>query len=443
MSSLAELALRHGFDVRGSDPAVSPTTNYLKRLGINVFESHDSANVEGCRTVVYSSAIGDQHPEIIQARKLGLRVVHRSEFLQSMAANFQSIAITGTHGKTTTSALISHMLIQCGLDPTCLVGGIVRDWGSTFRYGTSKILVFEADESDGSFLNYRPQISVVTNVDIDHLDHYGNLDGLVSAFQKYLAQTDPDGCNVLCWDDQILRSLNPGETDRVAYGIRLGSDVRAIEVKSQNGRQQFKAVIGKKITSCDLPMIGRHNILNSLAALSVASCLEIDLDLAAQALHSFSGVGRRFERIASFENCELIDDYAHNPGKIEAVLTAIRSEWPNHRIICVFQPHRFSRIRTSFSETCKSLEVADQVVLLPVYSAGESADPEFDFEVMVSKFASTSKTQIVGSKTHDSAVELCASILKSNRMSVIVTVGAGDVWKIAHSLKVNFSSDKR
>ncbi len=442
MSSLAELAMRHNFDVRGSDPADSPTLKYLRSLGIKLFENHAPSNVEGCGAVIYSSAISGHHPEILRARELGLKVVHRSEFLQSIAENFQSIAITGTHGKTTTSALISHMLIKCGLDPTCLVGGIVRDWGSTFRFGSSKLLVFEADESDGSFLNYRPHISVVTNIDVDHLDHYGNLDGLVSAVQKYIGQTDSEGCNVICWDDQVLKSLNPGEIERIAYGIKLGSDVRAIEIHSQNGRQKFKALIGKKLVSCDLPMIGRHNILNSLAALSVASSLEIDLEKAAEALQSFAGVGRRFERVASFENGELIDDYAHNPGKIEAVLTAIRAEWPNHKIVCVFQPHRFSRIRTSFAETCKSLEVADQVLLLPVYSAGEPVDQEFEFDVMVAKFESATRTEIIGSKTHQSAVEKCASFLKSNRMVVIVTVGAGDVWKVAQSLKVNLSTDE-
>jgi UDP-N-acetylmuramate--alanine ligase len=440
MSSLAEISHHLGYTVQGSDSSSSPVIDNLRAKGLRIFDSHEGKNVDHSRTVVYSSAIPQSNPELIRARNLGLKVIHRSEFLSMLARGRTSITITGTHGKTTTSALISHILTECGVDPTCLVGGIVNSWGSTARCGASNYLVFEADESDGSFLRYSPFVSVVTNIDLDHLDHYGSLEKMHGSFQQYLTQTSSEGCNIVCWDDPVLQNLSSGEIHRLAFGFKLGSDVRCLDYQSSAGETIFRAVVERRLITARTPLIGKHNVLNCLAALSVAQALELDLDQAAAALATFNGVKRRFERYLTTENLVIVDDYAHNPGKIEAFLLAIRQAWPKHRLIVVFQPHRFSRLRTTFSETINALSSSDLLVLLPVYSAGEPLDQDFSLHRIQQSFDDRLDCEVVAASTLDEAVDACASSIKESTMTVVATVGAGDVWKVSHSLKESFSS---
>ncbi len=435
MAGLAELALNQGFSVQGSDLNPSPVLARLQKLGARVAFDHNAAALTDARTVVFSSAIKRGNVELDTARAKHLNVLHRSEFLALLMADHKAITIAGTHGKSTTSAMITHMLDSLGLDPVAATGATIRRYGSAARTGKGEYFVAEADESDGSFLKYCPLIGVLTNVAPDHMEYFKDQTGLLAAFRDYLARIDPeDGVAVVGWDNPLSRQVGTEyPNSRLTYGFLLGSEVRAIEYQSLEGETTFSAIVERDRVSCRLKSMGRHNVQNALCSLAVARALSLNVKAAAEALAEFTGVDRRMALVHAAQGLHIFDDFAHNPGKIAACIETLKEAWPGAALHVVYQPHRFSRLETMYDEMLGALVGADFVHVVPVYSAGESTT--LDFSTM--RLAEDLKTRFkVNAVACNLLADATASVKKSlQRPAVVLTVGAGDVWKIAEQLK--------
>ena len=432
MAPLAELCLLRGLQVSGSDLSQNNSVERLVQLGAAIYDSHAKENIADAATVVYSSAIGENNPERLKAAEMGLPLLHRSDLLQKLSEEHRTVVVSGTHGKTTTTAMIVHVLTAIGADPTAVVGGkMLGTFNSPCRLGKSDLFVFEADESDGSFLKYHPFISLVTNVEEDHLDFFHTVENLENAFASFVSQTSGEhSTTILGWDDRACRNLGHAyEGDKLGYGFLLGSDVRAINYRCHEGTAIFTAIVEHDQIPVHLPMIGKHNVKNALAALSVVRSLKLDVNQAAAALASFGGVSRRMNLVFSDSLVSVYDDYAHNPGKISACISSLRESWPDHSLIVVYQPHRYSRLETMFTATTGAFGGADTVYVLPVYTAGESTEQDFSPNRVAAAIAKTSRVNTVASKDFAS-VE--AQVLNNlPRPAIILTVGAGDVWQIS------------
>lgn len=434
MSGLAEYALRQGCRVTGSDSATPDSLNRLSAMGAKVFDSHAATNLQDADEVVYSTAIKADNAEMIAARSMNLPLIHRSELLANFMRGTNSVAIAGTHGKTTTAALVTHVVAACGGDPNAVIGGVMVDTQSSIRTGSGGYFIIEADESDGSFLNYEPVLAVLTNIDQDHLDFYGTFENIKSAFHKYLLTSDPDIGVVCCWDDASVREVSEGiGRARLTYGTLLGSEVRALDIRQAGMETSFTAIVERDRFPCKLPLIGRHNVLNALCSLAVIRALGLDVRRASESLEFFGGVSRRMELLANVSGVRVFDDYAHNPGKIQACIAGARMAWPTHQITVVHQPHRFSRLETMYDRMTESLRGADDVILLPVYAAGETPSKRHDPQAFAADVALRSST-----RTHvlSDISEACRLALHLSRHpAIILTIGAGDVWKVGHMLR--------
>lgn len=434
MSALAELAFRRGLQVRGSDTKSSIVTDRLAALGIKIALEHKASAVEGARTVIRSSAIQDTNPEILAAKQLDIPVIHRSDLLASLMQNKQAITVAGTHGKSTTSAMVVHMLSSLGLDPEAALGGAMRQYQSSARSGNGDFFVAEADESDGSFLRYDPFCAVVTNIDQDHMEYFRSAAGLEQAFSAHLNKIHPDGFAVVGWDSPILRGVAQNvSVRRITFGFVLGSDVRALGYRCNQGETFFTAIVERDQVECKLPTIGRHNVQNALAVLAVARGLDLDVTAAAASLASFPGVERRMNLVHKSEDVALFDDYAHNPGKIAACVQALRDSFQDWQIHVIFQPHRYSRLETMYHDMLKAVSSADLVHMLPVYSAGETSEQDFSPARLASDLKSLYGVSSVPCENFESVTNSVMSHLKPP--AVVLTVGAGDVWKAARLLK--------
>jgi UDP-N-acetylmuramate--alanine ligase len=435
MSPLAEIAAKSGFVVSGSDQADSNESHRLRDLGIKVFNTHQSSNIEGARTVVYSSAIPPSNPELATARvALGVEVLHRSDFLAELMAGRSGVTIAGTHGKTTSSGMIALMLKELGLDPTAAVGGKILSENSYSMSGSGNVFVAEADESDGSFLKYRPYVGVLTNIARDHMDYFQDEAHIVATFRQYLKNIDPDGYAVIGWDNALSRSLGQDFAgNRLGYGFTLGSDVRGREFATTGHGISFRAMVERDAVEVFIPTLGKVNALNGLCALSVARALELDVRAAAEALGQFRGVGRRLNIVFSGARLRIVDDYAHNPDKIAGAIDATKDAWPNSRLIVCFQPHRYTRISSLFDQFVASFARADQVLVLPVYSAGEETIEGFEPNAIA-----RSITKASGVEAHGVAnFELCAERVSGfpGADLTVLTVGAGDIWRVGQMVK--------
>ncbi|MEY4630337.1 MAG: UDP-N-acetylmuramate--alanine ligase [Pseudomonadota bacterium] len=436
MSGLAEYALGMGWDVTGSDVADNDSLRRIELLGAKVFLDHGATNLGDIDEVIVSSAIKPDNPELLEARARGIPVLHRSDFLARLMRGANSVTVAGTHGKTTTTALITHVLTSCGAAPGAVVGGVMLDVHSSTRVGDGRFFVAEADESDGTFLKYEPTLAVLTNVDRDHLDFYGSFENIKAAFHDYLKTSDPDAGVVCCWDDPVVREVSEGiNRPRLTYGFLLGCEVRAIDIQTRGFETTFTAVVERDRLRCKLPLAGRHNVLNALAGLSVARAFGLDVRIAAQSLETFAGVSRRMEVVVDDEQVKVIDDYAHNPGKIQACIAAVRSAWPSHHITVIHQPHRYSRLETMYDLTVSSFRGATNVILLPVYAAGESPVSTPDLAGLAKDISLASSTNAVLCSDKSEASRMALQL--SSRPAIILTVGAGDVWKVANILREN------
>ena len=381
MSAIAQILHQQGHRVSGSDLAASATTQRLAALGLQIHIGHAAAHIGAAQRVVTSSAVRSDNPELVAARAAQVPVLARAVVLAELMQGKQGIAIAGTHGKTTTSALVASVLIEAGADPSFLIGGELVSTGGNARLGQGEAIVVEADESDASFLQLAPQISVVTNIDADHMETYGHqIERLHEAFVAFIHRLPASGRAVLCSDDAGVRTIQPAlERALRTYGLAAGAQLRAVQVQAlAGGRMQF---VARQADHADLPvtlnLAGVHNVRNALAALAVARELGLSEAAVVRALAVFAGVGRRFQRYGELRSSDggrftLIDDYGHHPVEIDAVIAAVRGAFPGRRLVLAFQPHRYTRTRDCFDDFVAVLGRADEVLLTEVYAAGEA-----------------------------------------------------------------------
>ena len=375
MSGIAEVLLNHGYRVQGSDLKSTPITDRLKDLGAIIYEGQRAENLEHAEVVVISSAIKPGNPELDAARLRGLPVVRRAEMLAELMRLKSNIAVAGTHGKTTTTTLVAELLVKGGIDPTVINGGIIHAYGSNARMGQGEWMVVEADESDGTFNRLPATIAIVTNIDPEHMEHWGTIENLRQGFYDFVSGIPFYGLAVCCTDHPEVQSLVGKITDRrvVTYGFNAQADVRAINLTYKKGVAHFDISLSHDdmvIEGCSLPMPGDHNVSNALAAVAVARHLRMKAAEIKEALSSFGGVNRRFTRVGEVNGVTIIDDYGHHPVEIAAVLKAARQA-SEGRVIAVHQPHRYSRLHSLFEDFCTCFNEADVVGIAEVYGAGE------------------------------------------------------------------------
>ncbi|HEY0696788.1 MAG TPA: UDP-N-acetylmuramate--L-alanine ligase, partial [Micromonospora sp.] len=380
MSGLARLLLTRGIPVTGSELREWPSLVGLRALGGTIHSSHTPANLDGVDTVVYSTAIPADHVELAEARRRGLRVLHRSEALAAAMTGRRTIAVAGTHGKTTTTSMVTMVLQRAGLDPSFVIGGEISEAGSNGHHGTGEWFVAEADESDRSFLLYRPYVSIITNIDRDHLNTYGDYEGLQAAFAEYARLTDPEGFVVACADDPGTRRLVEllrAEGRRVlTYGEAADADLRLSEITSSaSGVRYLASLPDRPLGEFRMPLPGRHLALNSAAAVLTAVELGLPLDAVTDALVTFPGVRRRFERKGVVGGVQVWDEYAYHPVSVAAALHTLREVAGDGQLIVVFQPYRVYRTRDMEAELAAALSIADQAVVMEVFGPGEVRQP--------------------------------------------------------------------
>ncbi|MFL2795691.1 MAG: UDP-N-acetylmuramate--L-alanine ligase [Paracoccaceae bacterium] len=376
MSGIAEVLLNLNYKVQGSDIKKSPITERLEKLGINIFYEHHASNLKKAAVVVISTAVSESNPELIGARNKGIPIVKRSEMLAELMRLNSNIAIAGTHGKTTTTTLVATLLDGGELDPTVINGGIIHAYGSNARLGQGDWMVVEADESDGTFNRLPATLAVVTNIDPEHLDHWGDFEMLRKAFLDFVSNIPFYGVAFCCTDHPEVQALVGKVTDRriITYGFNAQADVRAVNVTFMDGISYFDVLLQKENITLDrlsLPMPGNHNVSNSLAAIAIARHLDINEKSIKKSLSQFKGVNRRFTQVAELNGMKIIDDYGHHPVEISAVLRAAR-QTATGKVFAIHQPHRYTRLKSLFHDFCSCFNEADFVVIMEVYSAGEA-----------------------------------------------------------------------
>ena len=432
MSGLAKILLEKGYKVSGSDLAANETTSKLSSLGATVFHGHHPEHLPASvERVVVSSAIKENNPELQKARALGLSIISRGELLAELMAREKGIAVAGSHGKTTTSSMIAWCLEKNGWDPTIVVGGEVTNIGDNAKLGRGEYMVAEADESDGSFLKLNPYIAVVTNVEDDHLDHYGTFDNIVTAFADFLALVPPTGFSVVGTDSPVTKALAKEQPKVITYGFDAEADYRAVQLQlTENHSKATVQYKGTYLGTLELKMPGKHNIGNALA--TVAVCLELGLSFGeiTEALASFQGAKRRFQHLGTAGDIKVVDDYAHHPTEISATLAAAKQLEP--RILwAVFQPHRFSRTHQLYQEFGKAFKDADQVVITDIYAAVESPIPGVSAEIIV-KAIEEEGGKVVYLPGQQEIVTYLRDHCGPGDM--VLTLGAGDIWQVGSKL---------
>jgi len=444
MSGIAEVMKNLGYTVTGSDVAEGYVVQGLRDKGIPVAIGHAAANVAEAAVVVTSTAIVRSNPEVEAALERRIPVVRRAEMLAELMRLKQTVAVAGTHGKTTTTSMVAALLDAGGVDPTVINGGIINQYGSNARLGASDWMVVEADESDGSFLRLDGTVAVVTNIDPEHLDHYGSFDAVKDAFVEFVENVPFYGAALLCLDHPEVQNILPRLRDRrvVTYGFSAQADVRGVDVTPVPGGNRFECIVRardgstRSIEGIELPMPGRHNVQNALAAIGVALELGIDDATIARGFHAFGGVKRRFTKVGEVAGATIIDDYGHHPVEIRAVLAAARegaqSSGGGGRVIAVVQPHRYSRLGNLMEEFQTAFNDADRVLVTPVYPAGEAPIAGVDADALVEGLkrrghrhaATVADPQALAAEL---AVELRAD-------DMVVCLGAGDITKWAAGL---------
>ncbi len=436
MSGLAELMRSRGHLVSGCDLAGGRVADHLSDLGIDVRLGHSAEHAHDADVVVYSSAIDSQHPELVEARRRGIPVVHRSEMLAEAMQGMRGIAIAGTHGKTTTTALVTHVLVATGLDPTALVGGWVNQSsgaaGGTV-IGRSDWLVTEADESDGSFLRLPSCINVVTNVDADHLDHYGDMNALEAAFVRFANSVASSGVAIVCTDHPRTRGLAEQATGRVLrYAVEGEAELVARDVTTSATGMRFEVEHeGTRLGEIRLPLPGRHNVANALAALGVALELDVSFSQAAEALASFRGVARRFENIGTARGVTVVDDYGHHPVEVRATLEAARA-FHTGRIVVIFQPHRFTRTRDCMSEFSGAFGNCDVLIVTSTYAAGEAPIEGAQASALTRAIAKSGHPDVRYVDQLSGIAESLPEALQEG--DLVITLGAGDITRLGPEL---------
>jgi len=431
MSSIAEVLLRRGYRVTGSDLAESAVTQHLQDLGATVFLGHDAPNIEGSSVVVHSSAVdAHENPETVAASKYHIPVIARSEMLGELMRMKFGIGIAGTHGKTTTTTMAGHVIGAGDFDPTVIVGGKVSAFGSNAVSGEGDIILIEADEYDRTFLRLTPSVAVITNIDADHLDCYADLDDIKKAFIQYASSVPFFGVAIVCLDDANVRAILPEIQRRiVTYGTSKEAQIRAENIR-QEGRIMHFDVVSENVrlglVSLNGP--GQHNVLNALAAIAVGIELEMDFDDIARGIASFEGVDRRMHEIGEANKIMVVDDYAHHPTEVLATLDAAKGCWPDRRIFAVFQPHLYSRTRQFELEFARAFVNSDVLVVMDVYGAREEPEDGISGELIANGAAANGHPEVYYEPDKNQLVQRVIDLAEPG--DVILTMGAGDIWRL-------------
>ena len=445
MSGIAEVMHNLGYKIRGSDMASSANVMRLRGMGIEVAIGHDESNLGDAGVIVVSSAIKPDNPELVAARAKLLPVVRRAEMLAELMRLKSCVAIGGTHGKTTTTSLVAAIFDAASLDPTVINGGIINAYGTNARLGDGEWMVVEADESDGTFVKLPATIAIVTNMDPEHLDHYGNFDAIRNAFLAFVENVPFYGFAVMCIDHPEVQSLIGRVHDRrvVPYGANPQADVRAASPRVEKGISVYDVLVTdrktgqvRELPAIRLPMPGHHNMLNSLAAVAVACEMGIDDAIIRDALAKFGGVKRRFSHVGSWNGVDIYDDYGHHPVEIAAVLQAARSA-AGSRVIAVVQPHRYTRLRDLFNEFCSCFNDADTVIVAPVYAAGEKPIEGIDRDALAAGLRDRGHRDVRVLDEPEQLPALIADIAASGDM--VVCLGAGSITQWANALPTDLA----
>lgn len=440
MSGIAEVMLSLGYAVQGSDLKANKQTKRLEKLGATVFVGHSAKNIRDADAVVVSSAVDESNPEVLAARDQVMPVVQRAEMLAELMRFRYSIAVAGTHGKTTTTSLIASVLAEGGLDPTFVIGGRLKSADANARLGQGEYLVAEADESDASFVHLKPMLAVVTNIDADHMSTYdGDIKRLRAGFVEFLHNLPFYGLAVVCIDDAGVNEII-GDIGRTVqtYGLSEDADIRAENIEFRESHTQFDVVRGKDQAALriSLGLPGLHNVRNALAAIAVADELQLSDEAVVNALQTFEGIDRRFQNLgevaASDGTAMLIDDYGHHPTEVAATLAAARSGWPDKRVVLVFQPHRYSRTRDLMDDFAQVLSDADVLIVLDVYAAGETPIAGADGRAIARAVRTRGSVEPVFAETLAEIEAVLRDLLEDG--DLLLTMGAGDIGAYAASL---------
>lgn len=428
MSAIAEVLLHRGYRVTGCDVDESPAVQRLRALGAGVWLGHSPEHLAEADVVIYSRAVGGENDEVRAAHARGLRLMHRAEALAEIMRTGRSIAVVGTHGKTTTAAMLTRILVDAGFDPTALIGADVPELGGNARAGRGPWVVAEVDESDGSLLRVTPTAAVLTSLDVtDHRDFYASAAQLMGTFEQFLHGVAAGGFIAACADHPGVAALAAGlRRPVITYGLGDSAAVRA-EMHTINGwfTRASVWIDGRAAGELALQVPGRHNVSNALGALAAAAQAGVAVETALAALAGFRGASRRFEVRGEADGVLVVDDYAHNPVKVAAVLRAAREGWPQHRLIALFQPHRFSRTRTTFAEFARAFDAADEVVVTEIYAAGERPVPGVTARLIVDAVAAHRPVHF--RPTADAAVDLVEQLAAPG--AIVLTLGAGDIGR--------------
>lgn len=441
MSGIAEVLLNEGYHITGSDLAANPVTERLTSKGAHVFFGHSAEHVEKASVVVVSTAINEKNPELVAAKERRIPVVRRAEMLAELMRFRHGIAVAGTHGKTTTTALVTQIYSEAGLDPTFVNGGLVKSVGTNARLGSSRILIAEADESDASFLHLQPMVSIVTNIEADHMDTYGgDFEVLKQTFIDFLHNLPFYGQAIMCIDDPVVRELIPRVSRQViTYGFSEDADVRLENYRQQGQQGKFTVVRqGKANLDITLNIPGKHNALNASAAIAVATEDDVSDEAILKAMAGTQGTGRRFDHLGEFETgngtAMLVDDYGHHPSEVDVTIQAARAGWEDKRLVMIFQPHRYSRTRDLYDDFANVLEKVDVLIMLDVYSAGEAPIAGADGRALCRTIRSRGKIDPIFVPESSQLPNVLANVLQDG--DLVLTQGAGDVGKVAKQLEV-------
>jgi UDP-N-acetylmuramate--alanine ligase len=437
MSGIAEIMLRLGYAVQGSDAKAGANTERLAALGATVFVGHRSEQIAGAAAVVYSSAVGPDNPEMVAAREAGIPLVRRAEMLAELMRTLTSVAVAGAHGKTTTTSMVAAVLDAGGLDPTVVNGGVINAYGANAKVGEGDWIVVEADESDGSFLTLRCTVAVVTNIDREHLEHYGGFDALKKAFQDFIQNIPFYSFAVLCADDAVVQEVAARVENRrlITYGLDPRAQVRAVNLQMGPDGASFDLALpgaeAPALAGFTLPMAGRHNVLNALAAIAVGLQLGVEPAAIRAALAAFSGVKRRFTTVGIARGVRIVDDYGHHPAEIAAVLAAARAA-SDGRVIAVVQPHRYTRLRDLFADFCRCFDDADVVIVADVYPAGEAPIEGVNRDALVAGLIRHGHRRVLALGSPAELPGLIAA--ETAPGDLVVFLGAGDITAWAYAL---------
>ncbi len=439
MGGIAEVLANEGYQISGSDIANNAVTQRLNQLGATIFIGHEASHVAGASVVVVSTAIKSDNPEVVAARELRIPVVRRAEMLAELMRYRHGIAIAGTHGKTTTTSLVSSIYAEADRDPTFVIGGLLNSAGTNARLGSSRYLIAEADESDASFLHLQPMVSIVTNIEADHMDTYGgDFNKLKATFIEFLHNLPFYGLAVVCIDDPVIRGLLPDiGRATITYGYSADADVQVLDFVQDHNRSSFKVRRQDgSLLAVTLNLPGRHNALNAAAAIAVATEDGIDDEAITAALSRFEGVGRRFQHYGEFASGQgqvmLVDDYGHHPSEVRVTINAVRAGWPERRLVMIFQPHRYTRTRDLYEDFAEVLSKVDVLILLDVYAAGEEPIPGADSRALCRSIRQRGQLDPVFVATTAEVPGVLAGLLAEG--DLVLTQGAGNVGALARTL---------